>query len=142
MLDSDLLQWLSGHLIRLGPVVLFVVCLLETALFAGLILPVGALIAFSAMLASRGIFDPVDVIFVAFSGALLGDQLGFIVGRWFVLSSRPPKGRVARMWRGALDRTEAIMKSRGLIGVSVARTIPFVRTIMPWFAGRSGIPWP
>lgn len=125
----------------LGPGVLFVACLLETAVFAGLVVPVGALIAFAAMLASRGLMDPGQVITAAFFGALVGDQVGFVVGRWFVSGARPPRGGIARIWRGALGQTEALVRRRGLLGVTVARAIPFVRTLMPWFAGRSGVTW-
>jgi membrane-associated protein len=138
---SDLLYWLSDHLVALGPGVLFVVCLLETAVFAGLVLPVGALIAFAAMLAARGLMDPGQIISAALVGALLGDQVGFAVGRWFVAGARPRAGRISRIWRTALGRTEGLVRRRGLLGISAARGIPFVRTIMPWFAGRSGISW-
>lgn len=141
MPENDLLAWLATNLIRLGPGVLFVVCLLETAIFAGLILPVGALIAFSAMLSSRGVFEPSEVIAAAFFGALIGDQLGFVVGRWFVSSARPARGEMARVWSMTLQRTEELVRSRGLAGISLARAIPFVRTLMPWFAGRSGVTW-
>jgi membrane-associated protein len=141
MLRSELLQWLAAHLVALGPGVLFVVCVLETAVFAGLILPVGALIAFAAMLASRGLMDPAQIAMVAFFGAVVGDQVGFAVGRWVLAGARPRGGRITRIWRGALSRAESLMRRRGLIGVSLARTIPFVRTMMPWLAGRSGIPW-
>jgi membrane-associated protein len=137
----DLLHWLIVHLVRLGPGVLFVVCLLETAVLAGLILPVGALIAFASMLASRGLLDPGDVVLVALLGAFCGDQLGFIGGRWFVFKSRPPRGEIARIWSGALERTQGLVRDHGLLGVTAARAVPFVRTIMPWFAGRSGIGW-
>lgn len=141
MLESELLQWLSAHLVALGPGVLFVTCLLETAIFAGLVLPVGALIAFASMLASRGLMDPTQIVAAAFFGALIGDQLGFVVGRWFVSGARPPRGKVARIWSGAMAQTEALIRERGLVGVSVSRAIPFARTIMPWFAGRSGLGW-
>jgi membrane-associated protein len=141
MPESDLLAWLTSTLVRFGPGVLFVACLLETALFAGLIVPVGGLIAFSAMLASRGVFAPLEVVAAATLGALVGDQLGFIVGRWFISSARPPRGKVARIWATTLVRTESLIRNRGSYGVSVARAVPFVRTVMPWFAGRSGLPW-
>jgi membrane-associated protein len=138
---SDLLHWLSDYLIALGPGVLFVACLLETAVFAGLVLPVGALIAFAAMLAARGLMDPGQIIAAALAGALVGDQVGFAVGRWFVTGAGPRAGRITRIWRTALARTEKLVRRRGLLGVSAARGIPFVRTIMPWFAGRSGLSW-
>jgi len=140
--QSDLLQWLGQHLVALGPGVLLVTCLLETAIFAGLVLPVGALIAFAAMLASRGVMDPAHVASAALVGALIGDQLGFAVGRWFIPSARPPSsGGIGRVWRGALTQTEALVHGRGLLGITVSRAIPFVRTLMPWFAGRSGVAW-
>lgn len=141
MLQSGLLQWLANHLIALGPGVLLAVCLLETAVFAGLVLPVGALIAFAAMLASRGVMDPESIIVAALAGAFVGDQVGFVVGRWFVARARPPGGRISTLWRRTLTATEMLVKRRGLIGISLARGVPFVRTLMPWFAGRSGVSW-
>jgi membrane-associated protein len=141
MLRTELLYWLADQLIALGPWVLFVVCLLETAVFAGLILPVGALIAFSAMLASRGYMDPAQIAALAVAGALIGDQIGFAVGRWVLAGARPRGGRITSVWREALSRAQSLVGRRGLVGVSVARTIPFVRTMMPWMAGRSRIPW-
>lgn len=142
MFESELLAWLSYNLIRFGPGVLFFACLLEGAIFAGLIVPVGALIAFSAMLSSRAVFEPSEVIAAALLGALTGDQIGFIVGRWFVSAARPPRGEVARIWSATMKRTDSLIRTRGAIGISLARAIPFVRTMMPWFAGRSGIRWP
>jgi membrane-associated protein len=141
MPGTDLLNWLAARLVTLGPGVLFVICLLETAVFAGLILPVGALIAFAAMLASRGLFQPEEVIAVALLGALSGDQVGFVVGRWFVAGARPPRGDIARIWHRALARAEGLIHRRGLLGITASRAIPFVRTVMPWFAGRSGVGW-
>jgi membrane-associated protein len=140
---NELLQWLADWLVVLGPEVLFAVCLLETAVFAGLVLPVGALIAFAAMLAARGIMDPGAIVAAALLGAFIGDQAGFAVGRWFVGGARPEGGSgLLRVWRGALRRTEGLVRRHGLLGVTVARAIPFVRTLMPWFAGRSRVPWP
>jgi membrane-associated protein len=141
VIREELLQWLMAQLVAMGPWLLFIVCLLETAIFAGLILPVGALIAFGAMLSSRGVLDPTQIVTAAFFGALFGDQLGFLVGRWFVFGARPARSRVARVWRTALAQTERLVRQRRLLGVTVARAVPFVRTLMPWFSGRSGIPW-
>lgn len=140
-LDSDLLAWLSGFLIEFGPIVLFIACMLETTVFIGLIIPVGGLIAVSAMLSTRGVFEPEMVAVAAFSGALLGDHLGFAIGRWLRGSSGTPVGKVGRIWSAALARTQLLVRSRGGIGISAARGIPFVRTVMPWFAGRSSISW-
>jgi membrane protein DedA with SNARE-associated domain len=51
-------------------------------------------------------------------------------------------GRIGTLWASALGRTESLVRQRGVLGVTVARAIPFVRTMMPWFAGRSGMSWP
>ncbi len=140
--EGVLFQWLAGQLVRIGPLLLFVVCLLETAVFLGLVLPVGALIGFASLLSARGVFDPADIVLAATAGALIGDQVGFAVGRWFAPQVRPRPGRLARLWEVGMRRTQALVVRQGLIGVSAARAVPFVRTIMPWFAGRSGKTWP
>jgi membrane-associated protein len=139
--SSDLLQWLSVALVRLGPGVLFAVCVLETAVFAGILLPVGALVAFSALLSARGVFDPADIVFVALTGAFVGDQLGYLMGRLFAFGNGSPRGRLGTLWSSATSRTERILRGRGALGISVSRMVPFVRTIMPWFVGRSGMGW-
>ncbi len=141
MLENGLLPWLSGRLITFGPGLLFVVCLLETAVFAGLILPVGALIAFAAMLSARGVFSPGEVVAAALLGAFIGDQVGFSVGRWFIAVARPARRDLSRLWAGAIARVDRLIRGHGGIGLTAARAIPFVRTVMPWFAGRSGIGW-
>ena len=139
--DSDLLLWLTTFLVQFGPVVLFIACMLETTVFIGLVVPVGGLIALSAMLSSRGVFEPETIVLAAVSGALLGDHLGFGIGRFLRGSSGTPVGKVGRIWKAALGRTQLLLQSRGGIGISAARGIPFVRTVMPWFAGRSAISW-
>lgn len=141
-MDVDLLSILSAYLVRFGPVVLFLACLLETAVFAGLVLPIGALIAFAAMLSARGAFEPWVVAAAALSGAMVGDQLGFAVGRWFARGAPRPSGGVAGVWRAAVGRAQALLSGRRGFGISIGRAVPFVRTVMPWFAGRSGIAWP
>ncbi len=140
--NGALFRWLAAHLVRIGPILLFVVCLLETAVFLGLVLPVGALIGFSSVLAARGVFDPSHIVLAAVAGGLIGDQIGFAVGRGFAREVRPRTGRLARLWEAGVRRTQALVVQQGLIGVSAARAVPFVRTIMPWFAGRSGKRWP
>jgi membrane-associated protein len=138
----DLLAWLADHLYRLGPGVLFAVCMLETAVFIGLVLPVGALIAFAALLSASGLFSPGEVAFAAIAGAIVGDQAGYALGRWFGVRSRPPTGPISRLWAGTMERTGKLFRRYGLLAVPPARATPFVRTVMPWFAGRSGMRWP
>ena len=139
-MESEIQAILSAYLVRYGPIVLFLACLLETAIFAGLVLPIGALIAFSAMLSSRGLFEPWTVAAAAIGGAVAGDQLGFAIGRFWARAARP-SSRVARIWGAALAYTEALIIGRRHIGIAIARVIPFVRTVLPWFAGRSGVSW-
>lgn len=141
-LDSSLLEWILAVLVRYGPAVIFIACLLETAIFAGLLVPVGATIGFSAMLASRGVLETPEVIAAALTGALAGDQIGYFFGRLFQRMSRPRDGRLARLWIETLTHAQRLLDGRGVIGVALARGIPFVRTIMPWVVGRSGIGWP
>ncbi|HWV58563.1 MAG TPA: VTT domain-containing protein [Longimicrobiales bacterium] len=140
-MESEIFNFIAGYLVRFGPVVLFFACMLETAIFAGLVLPVGALIAFSAMLSSRGVFEPWSVAVAAAAGALVGDQLGFAVGRFLIRAAGPARG-VARVWSAALKYTEALIIGRRHAGIVIGRVIPFVRTVLPWFAGRSGVTWP
>jgi membrane protein DedA with SNARE-associated domain len=104
-------------------------------------LPGETLLAVAAGLAATGAFDIRMVALVAFAAAVLGDNLGYLIGRKF--------GRPVVLARGArfgitherLDRVEAVLDHRGVLVVAVARFFPLLRQLNGLAAGTVGMHW-
>jgi dephospho-CoA kinase len=74
-------------------------------------------------------------------GALLGDQLGYLAGRFGGHRVAASTGRIGRLWRRYDRMAQQLFRRRSILAVTVARFISFVRTLMPWFAGMSRMPY-
>lgn len=114
----------------------------ETCFITGLVVPAGVATAFGAFLAAEGHFPLADVVLFAGVGALLGDSIGFWVGRWGGGGLVRGRGRLGALARRQLPRTRELLDRHALFGVSVARLVPFVRTLMPMTAGASAVSYP
>lgn len=112
----------------------------ETGLLIGFFLP-GDSLLFVAGLFTGG-DDPVfpiwQLLLVAVVFAVLGDQLGYQIGRW----AGPPilRSRAARIiGEERIDKAHEFFESRGPHAVILARFVPIIRTIVPVLAGVSGM---
>jgi membrane protein DedA with SNARE-associated domain len=101
----------------------------ETAIIAG------------ATYAGRGHLNVVVVAVVAFLAAVIGDSLGYLIGR---TGGRPLVlrfGRYLRLTPGRLDRVEMFMARQGPKVVVVARFVEGLRQLNGIVAGVTGMPW-
>jgi membrane protein DedA with SNARE-associated domain len=124
-----------------------------TAGYAGLALLVGvesagvpvpgetSLIA-AAVLASQGHLSLPLVIGVAAGAAIVGDNVGYLIGRrggrW--LLTRP--GRWQRSRALLLERGEAFFVRHGAMAVFLGRFVPWLRITAAWLAGANRMRWP
>ena len=96
----------------------------------------------AALLASQGKLSIVPVLAIAAAGAIVGDNIGYLIGRsggrW--LLERP--GRFERQRRVVLERGEALMDRHGPKAVFLGRWILGLRVWASWLAGASHMPWP
>lgn len=128
-------------LITIGPLVVFVVAMVETAFFIGLLIPAEATVLVAAFLASRGRFEIEDVLLATIGGALAGDQIGYALGRIYGKRVAVREGRIGRLWLRYEGRATSLFKRKSVLAISAARFISFVRTLMPWFAGMTRMPY-
>jgi dephospho-CoA kinase len=128
-------------LIRLGPWIVFVVTATETALFLGLLVPAEATVLVAAFLADAGYFELEDVLIATIAGGFIGDQIGYALGRASGRRAAARQGRLGRLWRRHEARSVLLFRQRSILAVTLARFVSFVRTLMPWFAGMSGMPY-
>lgn len=135
-----LLELITAWLVSAGPWIVFLVTLLETAVFLGLLVPAEATVLFAAFLAEEGYFPLGQIAAATFFGGLLGDQIGYALGRWGIrFGGRSSVDASRRRYEGLTAR---LVRKHSLLGISLARFLSFIRTLMPWFAGRTGVSYP
>lgn len=123
-----------------GSVVLAVVGALvfgEAAVFLGFVLPGETAVLLGGFLASTGHLSALVLAVVVVLAAIVGDSVGYEVGRRFgprMLASRP-----FRKHRERVDGARAFLDGRGASAVFIGRFTAFLRAVVPGLAGLSGM---
>lgn len=127
----NLPPWLVLALVLLLPA-------LEASVFVGLVVPGETAVLIGGVVAHGGGLPLWSVIAAAVSGALLGDQVGYLVGRRYGqrLMDRMP-ARIRRS--GELDRALELVRRRGAVAVVIGRWAAALRALVPGVAGASGM---
>jgi len=112
----------------------------ECALFVGMVLPGETVAVLAGAAAALGRTTLASVLLVVLAAAILGDNVGYAVGR--NAGPRLHRRVTNPSRRQRLARAEARLRLRGGLAVFVGRWTPFVRSVMPSLAGISGMSWP
>src|SRR6266496_286310 len=109
---------------------------------AGVPLPGETALITGSILASQGKLWLPIVIVVAAAAAIVGDNIGYELGRHGArrVLSRP--GRLEDRRRAFLERGEAFFEHHGGKTVFLGRWLPFLRITAAWLAGANRMPWP
>jgi membrane-associated protein len=109
---------------------------------AGIPLPGETALITAAILASQDKLDLPLVIGVAAVAAIIGDNIGFQLGRHGArrLLARP--GRFEDRRQAFLTRGEAFFQRHGGKTVFLGRWLPFLRITAAWLAGAHHMSWP
>jgi len=122
-------------------VLIFLGATLESAAFVGLLVPGESLVIFSGFLAAQGLLDLGDLIVVVAAGAILGDSIGYELGRRL---GRPWLLRYGH-WVGLrteqLERVDGFFTRHGGTTVFFGRFLGFLRALAPFVAGSSRMPY-
>lgn len=135
---------LIEHLLNTpSPLALTLIALLvfgEAAVFVGFVLPGETAVLLGGVLASIGNISLPLLLAVVVTAAILGDTVGYEVGRHFgtrILTLRP-----LRRHRARLDVARTALRERGGWAVFFGRFTAFLRAAMPGLAGISTMPYP
>jgi membrane-associated protein len=128
---TGLPPWLVLGLVFLLPA-------LEASAFVGLVVPGEVAVIIGGVVAHGGGLPLWAVIVAAVAGAVIGDQVGYLVGRRFGpgLLTRLP-ARVNRS--GEVDRALGVLRRRGAPAVALGRWVAALRALVPGLAGMSGM---
>ena len=136
---NDILNWLIETVQSVSPLLrnllagFAIMC--ETSLFIGLIIPGDTVV----LVASTGVVDILDFFFLLGSvllGSLLGETIGFFLGRFFgprIRNSKLGQRLGEKNWQLA-DR---FVERRGGIAVAISRFLPVLHSLVPVVAGMT-----
>jgi len=117
-----------------GTVGLFAIVFAESGILAGFFLPGDSLLFTAGLLASRGVLNFPLIVTGCFIAAVVGDQVGYMIGRRYGPALfRRPNSRLFHQRN--VDRARAYFDAHGSKTVVLARFIPVVRTFTPVVAG-------
>jgi membrane-associated protein len=124
-----------------GYVIVGVATFLENSVGAGVIVPGETLVILGGFYARVGDLWLPLVAFVAVVGAILGDNVGYWIGRRFGRGFVERHGRRLFITKERLDRVEGYYGSHGGKTVFLGRFVPFVRSVGFLVAGVAHMPW-
>lgn len=133
---TDLLLGVGTHWVYAAIALLV---LAESALFIGFVLPGEASVLLGGMLASIGRLDLVVLVPLVVAAAVLGDAVGFWVGRRFGPWLRRRRTMVRHEVR--VERLSGFVRRRGGLAILVGRMTALLRAMTPPVAGMSGVGW-
>jgi undecaprenyl-diphosphatase len=116
----------------------FVLAMLETAAFAGLAVPGETAVVLGGVVAFQGRIPVAAMCAAASLGAIVGDSVGFYLGRR--LGTRVLSGKLGQMvGRNRVESTMNRIRAGGIKAVVLGRFVGVLRAVMPFAAGSSGM---
>ena len=112
----------------------------EDALFIGFFIPGETAAVIGGVIASRGHVDIVLMAAIVVFAAILGDSVGYEVGRH--LGTRLLDLRVLAKHQRRLGDAQDFLRRRGGSAVFLGRFVAFFRAVMPALAGTSRMAYP
>jgi len=132
-------DWLIDLFARYGYLVVFFGVFLENT---GLPVPGETALLAGGAMAHYGQLSLVRVILTAIAAATLGDNLGFMLGRWCGRGLAERHGWRIGLTRTRLRQFDRFFERHGARTVFVARFITGLRVFGAFLAGTSDLPWP
>jgi membrane protein DedA with SNARE-associated domain len=128
----------SGLVHHYGLLALFLIVMLESG---GVPLPGETALIAAGVFASRGRLDITAVIAVAALAAIVGDNLGYWIGRTGGRRLLERWGFVSRFFERALPWSEGFFRRHGPKTIFLARFFSVLRVTAAWMAGVAHMPW-
>jgi membrane protein DedA with SNARE-associated domain len=121
-----------------GLAIVFVAVALE---FVGVPVPGESSVIAASVLAARGDFHIGTVILIAATAAIVGDNVGYVIGRCGGRRLLQRWGPLRRRGERVLPRTERFFARYGGVAIFLARFVTGVRVAAAWMAGMSRMDW-
>ena len=137
---NTVLEQILGQPAWVVYVVVGLLVFIEDALFVGFVVPGETAAVLGGVTAVLGHTSLTWVAVVVVLAAVVGDSVGYEVGR--VLGPRLVELRMLRGARPRVEAAQAFLVRRGAASVFLARWTAFLRAVVPALAGSSRLPYP
>ena len=139
-MDAVSPTWMHDLIQAYGLWVLFIVVTLESM---GVPMPGETALVTTALYAgSTHQIDIISVVLVAATGAIIGDNIGYLIGRSIQLRLLVRYGRYIRLDQPRLKVGQYLFRRHGGKIVFFGRFVAFLRTFAAVLAGANRMPWP
>jgi membrane protein DedA with SNARE-associated domain/membrane-associated phospholipid phosphatase len=129
---------------QLGPwayLIIYLVVMLECQPLLGLFMPGETLVVASGFLAREGVFDLKILIIVIAAAAVIGDSIGYELGRRLGRGWLQYYGHWFGVRERHLERVDAFFIRHGGKSVFFSHFLHLLRALMPFMAGASRLPY-
>ncbi|MHB0980832.1 MAG: phosphatase PAP2 family protein [Thermoleophilia bacterium] len=117
--------------------IVFAVVFLETSAMIGLLVPGETTVLLAGALASQGVLDIGDLVAVVCVAAVLGDSVGYLLGRRLGRDFLLRHSRLFRIKPHHVERTEGFFIRHGGKTILFGRWVGFLRSLGPFIAGSA-----
>lgn len=126
---------------RYGYLIVVAAVALENSAFVGAVVPGDVVLLAAGFYVQRSDLDLGPVILLAFLGALLGDTVGYCIGRYGGRRILERFGNTRVLSRDRLARIDRYFHEYGMWAVALGRLAPVIRTINTFAAGSAKMPF-
>ncbi len=134
---------LVEHLLDVSPIYVFLLVgllvFIEDALFVGFVVPGETAAVIGGVYASQGRANVVEMCAVVVVAAIVGDSVGYEVGKKF--GPRLLSMKILDQRREKLSEAQDFLARRGGSAVFLGRFVAFFRAVMPALAGIAKMPY-
>lgn len=120
---------------------MFLGALLESAAFLGLVVPGETLVLLAGFLCAQGILHTDVLLLVVAAGAVLGDSIGYQLGRSLGRPGLVRFGTMLGLTEQRIERADQFFIRHGGKSIFLGRFIGFARALVPFLAGSSRMPY-
>ncbi len=128
----------EGFIDTYGAIALFFCVALESL---GAPLPGESAVIFASAAAAAGKLKIGAVVIAAFAGAVLGDNIGYLIGRRLGRPVILRFGKYVGFGEAQIERAEGVARRRGPVMVVFARFVVLLRQLNGIVAGTTGMHW-
>jgi membrane-associated protein len=121
-------------------IVTFGIVFAETGIIACFFLPGDTLLFSLGLFAHQGIIGLPHIILVLIGASFLGNLFGYATGK-YVRIKRESSTLLQKVPESHIQKTELFYKKYGSWAVVLSRFVPIVRTVAPFLAGVSKMPY-
>ena len=107
----------------------------------GVVFPGEALVLAAGIFAAKGALDLDALIAAVALGAIVGDSIGYEIGRRWGRAAALSHGRRVGLTPERLDRVDTFFNRYGGVSVLIGRFIGYARALVPLVAGSSRMPY-